>query len=63
MCALQLLSAQADTKARQNHQRLFGSALEGAWELKAAPFSPAVLVLANEEMGVIGTSRLGSKVL
>ena len=62
MC-LQLLSTQADAKARQMYEWLFGSALEGAWELKAAPFSPAVLVLANEELGVIGTSRLGSNVL
>lgn len=52
-----------DTKARAKYEGLFGSALEGGWELMAAPFSSAVLMLANEEVGVIGNGRLGSKVL
>lgn len=62
MLALQLLTVQADIQAQQEYERLYGTAPHGEWQLKAAPFSPAVLMLADENLGVIGKSRFGSEV-
>lgn len=47
---------------QQEYTRLYGTAPHGEWQLKAAPFSPAVLMLADEKLGVIGMSRHESEV-
>ena len=60
--AMQLINTSMDARARQRYKTLFGTPLEEPWELKASPFSPAVRMLAYDEVGVIGMGKLDSKV-
>lgn len=59
---MQLINTSMDARARQRYKTLFGTPLEEPWELKASPFSPAVRMLAYDEVGVIGMGKLDSKV-